>query len=668
MHRTLRTRRARSVLLAPLALTLAAACGGNQAQPTPPVATLPTPPKGGTDTGPAVDLSAVPTPDTVFAWGRATKPARSLDMVSTWVRQNVEGQGPLREMIGEKLARLADFEQPIDFVVYAKPGVVPRIRFVLSVPLKGTVESIMPTIADRFAFVKGPNGVIELAHKARQAKPSDDDDDEDDGDDDYSELRRCALAPAFGAAAARAVCSDDGAVRDLALPFLTRTVTRQSFPADLHVEARPEAFKDFLTKNRSQAGLLAQSIFGRDAEIKEAVTAGVTDLLDLGLDAQHGVLDVSLDDKQGTGDARITFKQKTSGLARALVSHPEKADAPPAAFGRLPSDAAMAFFVHGFDAADLAQPKALGSKALDNVLQKRSELDAADRKAFSDAFLHLADLFVAPMVYGRGVDVVAASQAVNAWQAKKTDPAKLMAALSLVAGWDALGIEAPIAKVQVPIKEIFAAFNRPHVVTWQKAMQGSSSEPIDQWKTAAPVKDLPAGNVHFELVDFNEDVANAPPVQPGRPNPKPPKPTYTASKLQIVLVPDGDRTWIFTAMDLPTLVAKAKATLAGTDSLAKRVDLEPVRTAKSNAGGFMSLRGLGMKLPIAWSTRTPAYALDDDPLYGMTTSDAGMVAVPFWFSEEPTKADAPAGALNLSVRVPRAEVADFLTVGVRLFR
>lgn len=666
----------RPTLLAPSlvalgVLSLAPGCGGNQAQPTPPVATLPTPPKGGGDTGPAVDLSAVPTPDTVFAWGRATKPARSLDMLSTWVRQNIEGQGPLREMIGEKLARLADFEQPFDFVVYAKPGVVPRIRFVLSVPLKGTVESIAPTIADRYAFVKGPNGVLELAHKARQAKPSDEDDDDDDGDDDYSDLRRCALAPAFGAAAARVVCSDDGPVRDLALPFLTRTVTRQSFPADIHVEARPEAFKDFLTKNRSQAGLLAQSIFGRDAEIKEAVTAGVTDVLDLGMDAQHGVLDITLDDKQGTGEARITLKQKTSALARALVSHPEKADAPPAAFGRIPSDAAMAFFIHGFDASDLTQPKLLGSKALENVLQKRSELDATDRKAFADAFVHLADLFVVPMVYGRGVDVVAASQAVNAWQSKKTDAAKQMTALSLVAGWDVIGIEAPIAKVQVPIKEIFAAFNRPHVMTWQKAMNGSSSEPIDQWKTSTPVKDLPAGNVHFELVDFNQDVNLAPAPPPparGRPTPPPPKPTYSASKLQIVLVPDGDRTWLFTAMDMPTLIAKAKATLAATDSLAKRMDLDPLRAAKSNAGGFMSLRGLGMKLPIAWSTRTPDYALDDDPLYGMTTSDAGMVAVPFWFSEEGTKADAPAGALSLSVRVPRAEVADFLTVGVRLFR
>ena len=38
--------------------------------------------------------------------------------------------------------------------------------------------------------------------------------------------------------------------------------------------------------------------------------------------------------------------------------------------------------------------------------------------------------------------------------------ALVTAALALVAGWDALGVEAPIATVQVPIKEFIAAFNR----------------------------------------------------------------------------------------------------------------------------------------------------------------------------------------------------------------
>jgi hypothetical protein len=138
------------------------------------------------------------------------------------------------------------------------------------------------------------------------------------------------------------------------------------------------------------------------------------------------------------------------------------------------------------------------------------------------------------------------------------------------------------------------------------------------------------------------------------------------SKLQIVLVPDGDKTWILTAMDVPTLVAKAKAILGGTDPLSKRTDLEVLRTTKSNAGGFLSLRGIGMKLPFAWATRTPGYALDDDPLFGMSSSGAGMVAVPFWFTEQPASADAAQGALTLSVRIPRAEVADFLSV--HLFR
>ena len=643
-----------------------AACGGNAPQPTPPVATLPSPPKGGTDTAPAVDLSAVNTPDTVFLWGRASKPARSLDMLSTWIHQPIQGQEPLKEMIGEKLGNLADLDQPVDFAVYVKPGMMPRFAIVLSVPLKGSVESIQPQLGDRYSFVKGPNGVIELAHKSKPVRRPDDDEDGDEPEDDaFAELGRCALAPAFGPAAARVVCARESNVRDLLVPYLTRTVTRQSFPADIHVELRQEAFKEFLTKNRNGAGMIAQSVFGRDVELREATTAGITDLIDLGLDAQHGTIDINLDDKQGTGDARLTFQRKQSTLGRALVSHPEKADAPPAAFGKLPSDSAAAAFVHGFDAGDLTSAKALGAKAIENLLQKRQELDATDRKAFADFYGHFADLLTSPMVYGRGVDVVAASAALNAWQSKKGDATKAMNALSLVAGWDALGIEAPIAKVSAPIKELFAAINRPHVQAWMKKEQGST--PIDQFKTSAPVAGLPAGNLHFEIVDFNIEEDFNPPPQPST-QARPSKPNVVASKLQLVLVPDGDRTWVLSAMDLPTLVTKAKAILAGTDNLGKRADLEVLRTTKSNAGGFVSLRGIGMKLPIAWASRSPGWALDDDPLFGMSTSDAGMVAVPFWFAEEAPKADAASGALTLSVRVPRAEIADFLSVGVRLFR
>ncbi len=660
------------LLAAPVVVALGTACGGNTPQPTPPIASLPTPPKGGGDQGPAVDLSAVAIPDSMFIWGRANRPARSLDMLSSWVGQNIQGQGPLREMIGEKLAHLADLDQPVDFAVYVKPGMNPRPSFVLSVAVKGTVDSVQPQLADRYTFVKGQNGVVELARKAKAPRPEDADDDDDDGDYDYSELGRCALAPAFGSAPARVVCAREGNVRDAAVPFLTRTVTRQSFTADLHAEARQEAFKEFLTKNRGMAGVIGGHVFGRDAEIKEAVTAFVEDVFDLGLDAQRGVLDVNVDDKTANGDARITLQRKQSAIARALVSHPDKADAPPALFGKLPGDSAMGFYVHGFDATDLAQPKVHATKAIDNLLQKRSELDAGDRKAFVDAFTHLADLFTAPMVYGRGVDVVAASQALNAWQQKKTDPTKEMNALALTAGWDAIGIEAPIAKVQVPLKEIWAAFNRAHVQTWMKNEAGTGTPP-GKFNTAGPIKDLPAGHVHLELVDFHDDPNFAPTPPPPPPGAKPtgarppaPKPAILASKLQIVLVPDGDRTWMLTGMDIPTIVAKAKAILAGTDPLSKRTDLEVLRTAKSNAGGFVSLRGVGMLLPLAWATRTPGYALDDDPLFGMTSSSSGMVAVPFWFSEQGPSTDASQGALTLSVRIPRAEVADFLSV--HLFR
>ena len=130
---------------------------------------------------------------------------------------------------------------------------------------------------------------------------------------------------------------------------------------------------------------------------------------------------------------------------------------------------------------------------------------------------------------------------------------------------------------------------------------------------------------------------------------------------------DGARTWIVNGLDEATVVSKAKAILGGTDSLGKRPDLEALRATPTNAGGFVSLRGLGSYLPFRYVTRTPSYVLDSDPLFGMSTAQAGMVALPFWFNEEGPKPDAPAGALTANLRVPRAEVADFLSVGLRLF-
>lgn len=655
-------------VLSLVALVLLASCGGTP-PPETPVAKLPPTPKGGADVAPAFDLSPVPVPASVTVFGRLSHPSRTVDMVSAWTAQPLDPQGPLGEFLGDRVARLVDLDHEFDFVVIVKR--VPQPALVISVPLKGGMDGIKAELSGRYDFMSGPNGATELVKKARAKKPTDDDDDDDD---DYrgSDFKRCALAPSFGAAAVRLVCAKDGSARDAALPYLTRGLTRETYAADLHVEARPEPWRDFLKNNKANVPMLVGGIIGHDQEVREAMTAGFEDMFDLGLDAAHATLDVNLDAQQGSGTLRIALQQKTSLTARMLTSHPERAEAMSAAFAKLPADTAWGFFVHGIDADLLARPKQLSAKAVENLLQNRPELDPQDRKAFGDAVVHLMDLFANPMAYGRGLDPSQASVALSSWEAKKTDVGREKAALALVAGWDALGVEAPIATVQVPIKEFIAAFNRPHVQKWMKAKNGADF-PAPTWKAAGAMKDAPSGALHFELTTFNEDVDNSPPPPapaPGtkfKPSPPRAKRPPITTKMHTLVFADGARTWIVNGLDEATVVGKAKAILGGTDSLAKRPDLEALRSTPTNAGGFISLRGLGSYLPFRYVTRTPSYVLDADPLFGMSTPQAGMVALPFWFNEEGPKADAPAGALTANLRVPRAEVADFLSVGLRLF-
>ena len=652
-----------------VALVLVASCGGPPPAETP-IAKLPPPPRGGTDVAPVFDLSPVPVPNNVTVFGRISHPSKTMDMVSAWVAQPLDPQGPLGEVLGDKIARLVDLEHEFDFVVIVKRAPQPAI--VISLPLRGGIDGIKAELAGRYDFMNGPNGAVELVKKARAKKPSDD---EDDDDDDYQsgEFKRCALAPAFGAAAVRLVCARDGGSRDAALPYLTRGLTRETYASDLHVEARPEPWREFLKNNRANVPMFVDSVVGADPEVREAMSAGFLDLFDLGLDAAHGTLDVNLDAQQGSGTVRIALQQKTSLVARVLTSHPERAESMSVAFGKLPSDTAWGFFVHGIDADLMTRPKELSAKALENLLQGRPELDAQDRKVFSDALLHVMDLFANPMVYGRGLDAAQASVALAGWEAKKTDVAKEKAALALVAGWDAIGVESPVATVQAPLKELIAAFNRPHVQKWMKEKSGSEY-PAPTWKTAGAMKDAPAGSLHLELTTFHEDVDNTPPPPPPQPGTKfkPPPPRAKrppiTTKMHTLVFADGARTWILNGLDEATVVGRAKAILGGADSLAKRPDLAALRSTPTNAGGFISLRGLGSYLPFRYATRTPSYLLDSDPLFGMSSPDAGMVALPFWFNEEGPKPGAPAGALTGNLRVPRAEVADFLSTGIRLFR
>ncbi len=643
--------------LLPLALVSALACGGAPPPPAQPVL-LPTATATQTVEAPSVDLSPVPVPASLAVYARLSSPSRTLDMLGTWVGTSLDGHEPLAEAIGERLAKLADMTAPIDLaVVFHSPlhgdsgGDI-----VLSVPLQ-SLEDAKSAFAGK--LVPLSNGAFEILGGAEEG--------EDDGPSGH--LHACAISPAVGAAGARALCSRRPDARDAVMPYLVRTAPRKTFPSDLHVEVFAAPFTSFSRDNPRIIPQIVHSMGGSDPAVHDAFTSAFADLVDTLSDLRSVSFDGAVDPAAASVQLQATFHGSSGLVTRVLTGHPERAEALPAAFLRLPSDSDLAVFGHGMDADQLAHPRDIATRAFDNGLTYAKELKPADRKAFEDAFSHTVDLLAYPFVYARGVDVGPASRALAKWHASPGDAAKERAAYAQVAGWDVFGTQAPKGAVAQAVKQWQAAFRRPATLRWLKAHAGRGGKP-PVVKLAAVPSGLPAGTVHLEADIYSTPPAPpAPPPRANRGTRKPvrrARPAPTLTRLHVLVVPDADTTWVVSALDDKLAAARARAMLkpAASGTLASRGGIEALRGARLNAGGLLTMRGLGMKTPFVWAMLDPTDELQDDPLLGMSSASQGSTLLPFTYVES---AKGGERSFTMALRVPRTALSGLMNVGPRIF-
>ena len=657
------------IALAPIA------CGG--AAP-PPVqnAVVTTMPAVTITATPSWDTSPVAMPANVGLVARVTNVSAAADKLSRWTRIPLS---PLDALGNNRAARVVDLGKPVDIVVTIEERGrgKPKPTVAYSAAIR-SLDEARAILSEKNELVNGENGALKIVPKkaAKPSQPQDRDGDgspdvEDENDDDD---RKCVLAPAFGPAAWRMVCAETDQALGKILPYMTRGVTRITADQDIHIEAYPAPLRKFLNAAHGEVSRdLARS--GPGAQVLADLMAAY-DPFELALDLDHATLDAKLGDAAGDASLSLVFREKQSGLTKAFASHPELAGPAPASFLRLPLDSDVAFYTHGFDATELDKARTLGGDALVLGLQGSSNaLPPSDAQAIGNAFKNTVGSLSGQLVYARGVDVVQARAALSAFAAAKDDASKAKlgkAAIEQVAGWEIVGLEQPIAKVGPNVKEYATAFARPGIVKWMKEDDSDPTMPVTTFKAGAAIAGLPADSLHFEATFFH--AAEVPPPPPAsnakqKPIARAPKPPIT-TKLHVVVIADQGHTWIVDGMDLPTVTAKAKGLMPGapdTTTLAKRADIEALRTRSSNAGGFFNIQGIGLDLPIAWANRTPAYELaGDDPLGGMTSPQQGATAVPFMFTETAPPAGMQ-GVLVLSARVPKEAVTDGISYGSKLF-
>jgi len=615
------------------------ACGGPQ-QPTKEVTTLPSASASSAPAAPVVDLSPVAMPQSVVVVMHAPHVGSTADMISEWAGQPLELDRTLGEMIGERFAKLVDVDAPAELTVALEDRGgkrEPDLRVAVAFGVKD-FEGTKTLLQGEGVLLSIGNGAFEIKRSGHHRR---------EGDSDF---RSCALAPA--PSGGKIVCARDATARDEVLPYLTRGVAGfAANKSDVHVEARPGPLRELVRRERADITQGGARWMGRD--VRPLAEAVITDLCDGFLETERASFDASIDAKQGTIDFKISAKGSQALVTRILTAHPERAEAPPAIFLRIPEDADVALFERGLDADQIAGPRAQFATWLENGMASEPKFSAADRKAVVDAATHTIDLAAMPMVYARGVDFAKAVPAV-AGLTESSDASKIRAGIEQAAGWDVLGVEGPPDKIAAVLKEWATTFARP---TFTKEIKET------KWRAATAPRNAPHGTTAFALVRENDDTDWNTRMPDGKYKKRPPM----VLTMHTLVVPDGTRAWIVNALDEATAVNVARKLVgsASGGTLATRAGLDLLRSAHANLGGFITPRAAGLGMPITWlSGWNLRYKIANDPLVGVTSQSQYTTPIVF-FAQESAQGDDK--SLAVGARVTRAVVADVLAVGPRIF-
>lgn len=635
--------------------SLAVGCGGSNPPPAPTApATNPiaaTPPLG------RVDLSPVPEPTGLIVVGRISKPEAILKAVGTWTGLPLPGGNELvRSVTDEAVAASIDFSQPVDgAVVLAGSRSAPKPLWAFSLPVK-SVEDAKTKLGAKHRLTATTNGsfIIEGLGAAGVIGGERGRDDEEDELD-------CVLAPAvMPPGSGRIVC---GAQEELT-PYLTRTLPKQSFPTDLHVEMRLEPVRGPVSDLRAQLPILARTLMGSQSQaVRELVDAAIGELVDIVADTNRLVLDGTFDDKGIKLDFRGEYGSAKSLTAQLATTNIDKAGPPPPAFLHLPQETDVAMFSKGTDPKLFAHVREMLSNLLVEAFTEGGMPDA-ERKTIKDLVANrMMPLFTGPLVYGKGYDQAAVEKAAAAKKAQKGgDPVAAdeaeRALGEQILGWHVLQVGEPIANVGPILKDWSALWARPGFQSWAK--KASTAKMLSKLRSAPlpAAVTLPKESVHLEITIPRSDLSDAVAMEPAQRATKPkPKPKTTALKpvvVHVLAVPDAGSTWLAIGVGEPKMLAqKVAASLSSApdaSTLGKSPAVAPLReTDKMNGAMMVSMRGL---LVITAGDRHDSFSkLPSLPNKGATPAFATFVA-------QGPQGDAKAGVVTGTLRVPRGLIED----------
>jgi hypothetical protein len=626
------------------ALSLVAACG------SPPPAEPASAPLAKPAAEPPIDVSRVPEPPGLVVIGRVTKPDAIVAAASSWTKLPLPaGRELVRSIADDAIADVVDTSQPVDFAVTAALGHRGAdVTGAFSIGVRN-FDQAKAKLGQSHKGTPGSNGSIKFSGIKRA------------NDEDEDEAFGCVLAHAPNGA--RLVCGE-GPGTEALTPYLARTLPREQWPADVHIELRPEPVRGPLDELRGTLPVLMRSFAGTQSQaVRELVDAGAGEALDFVTDLQRLSIDASVAESGIVAKTRFDFQAAKSTVARIMTAS-DRAGSPPPAFGHLPAETDLAFFGRGSDPKLFDRPRELLGKVI---------LEAADgagmpepeRKSARDIVDRLLTLLsTGEGVYGKGFDSAALDKALKAQSAVKEGDALAesdasRAVVEQVVGWHLYRTSEPIARVAPVLKDLSALWNKPSFATWAK----SKSKDLPKIRVAPAIAGttLPKDAVHLEIT-----VPLVPLELPPPPNARLAKPKTVARKPTVVhlyAIPDGSGTWLGFGIDGKLVAQRALASLAtapDTNTIAKVAGHEALNEGKVTSAGFATVRTFAV-LAAASDHKgpTPYAAVASLPSKGTTP-------ILFFGNAEPPSEKARAGSSVGTMRLSRATIEDVVKLAMSM--
>jgi hypothetical protein len=592
---------------------------------------------------PQIDVSPVPAPPGLLVVARISKPDNVVAAVGSWTNIPLPtGADLVRTIAEDSVADVVDLSQPVDAAMtvgFSRHGVEPDGVF--SVAVK-KYEDAKTELAKSHKLVAGANGQFKiegLGFGKKKKKHAEEEDDEDS----------CVLAP--GASGGRIVCGSSAALEVL-VPYMSRTLPKEKWPHDVHIEVRPEPVRGPLRELKGSLPMLARGVLGTTSpSVTQLIDASLGEAIDVLDDAQLLTMDAKVAESGVVLDTKFAFQSKKSLFARMLTTH--QGEGAPPAFWHLPGDADTAIFVHGSDPKLFDHPREILSNLILEGAQKDG-LPEAESKALNDLVAErLFPLFTSGNgIYAKGYDPAGVEKAIAAAKTAKDENEAKRVLTEQAIGWLLYRTSEPIAKVGPVFKDAAGLWNKPGFAKWVQSKQAGTP----RVKVAANPAGLPKDTVHLEVTIPREDQEGPPVVAApgGKPEAKPAKPApkkvLKPFVVHVFSVPDGAATWIAVGLDAKLVAQKAAASLASApdaNTLGKAQGVEALRDAKLTSGGLLSLRGFAVLTALNYKSEHSPY----DVLASLPTK--GSSPIVFAGREE-------ANAATSSVTVSRAVIGEIV--------